>query len=229
MSLAPLLLLFMIHKFAGQNGAPAKQPGRHHPPPKKARKRPNHPTHHTEPAHNDASPDSEHEPEADMKIGPVETIKHGKSDHGKGQATYAAPPVAPKKRRKRGHYGTPPANFDPSKLVDSTEHSETLQDLHEAPHAVVPAKRTVESHQQQAAPTAPDPVAAANWIYKNATSNPRWNWGTKNNINPDLLRAQRDMGLSEADADGVYGPATRIKGRAITGKSFPVRGARVMS
>jgi hypothetical protein len=47
--------------------------------------------------------------------------------------------------------------------------------------------------------------------------------GTKTAPNPAVKAAQIDMGVSPAD--GIYGPATRNKGKSLTGKDFPARDA----
>lgn len=47
--------------------------------------------------------------------------------------------------------------------------------------------------------------------------------GSKTAPNPAVKAAQLDMGISPAD--GIYGPATRNKGKALTGKDFPARDA----
>ncbi len=44
--------------------------------------------------------------------------------------------------------------------------------------------------------------------------------GSKGKPNPVVQAAQRDMGLP---ADGIYGPATRTKGKQLLGKDFPPR------
>lgn len=44
--------------------------------------------------------------------------------------------------------------------------------------------------------------------------------GSKGAPNQVVQDAQRDMGIT---ADGIYGPATRAKGKQLTGKTFPAR------
>lgn len=45
--------------------------------------------------------------------------------------------------------------------------------------------------------------------------------GTKNAPSEFVRDAQRDM--NGIVADGIYGPGTRARGRALTGKLFPIR------
>jgi hypothetical protein len=45
--------------------------------------------------------------------------------------------------------------------------------------------------------------------------------GSKSAPNQTVALAQADMG--ELTADGIYGPATRARGKALTGKTFPAR------
>lgn len=44
--------------------------------------------------------------------------------------------------------------------------------------------------------------------------------GTKTRPNPFVANAQRDMGVKP---DGIYGPATRARGKALLQKTFPAR------
>jgi hypothetical protein len=66
-----------------------------------------------------------------------------------------------------------------------------------------------------------DPANAAAWVYDQATTNPRWNFGTKARPNAELAKAQADMG--GIAADGIYGPATKARGKQLIGRTFPAR------
>ena len=75
-------------------------------------------------------------------------------------------------------------------------------------------------------PATRDPAQAAqdlyNYVKKAIASKQTALLGTKSRPNPFVRTAQRDMGL--IPADGIYGPATRARGKSILkGVNFPAR------
>jgi len=76
-----------------------------------------------------------------------------------------------------------------------------------------------------AAPTQRTPVQAAEQLYKYVTAmkaaGKSTSLGYKNQPNITVQTAQRDMG--GLVADGIYGPATRSRGRDLIKKQFPAR------
>ncbi len=67
------------------------------------------------------------------------------------------------------------------------------------------------------------PVQAASDLYNYVTkiNTAASTWGTKTRPNDTIKRAQADMG--QLVADGIYGPGTRARGKALLGKAFPER------
>lgn len=49
--------------------------------------------------------------------------------------------------------------------------------------------------------------------------------GSRGRPNATVREAQLDMGIADASADGIYGPGTRRKGKALINKTFPARKA----
>lgn len=83
-------------------------------------------------------------------------------------------------------------------------------------------KRKPTARARPAARVDDSKVAAAE-LYKYVTqtnTRPR-TWGTKNKRNAVIMELQKRMG--RLTADGIYGPKTRYRGRALIGKTFPVR------
>ena len=69
------------------------------------------------------------------------------------------------------------------------------------------------------------PVQAANDLYAYAkavlAAKEGWKLGTRDKPSETVRSAQADMG--ELTADGIYGPKTKARGKALTGKDFPTR------
>jgi hypothetical protein len=127
----------------------------------------------------------------------------------------AAPRPAPRPKRSsaprrpvtehRAEVVDPPF---PASAPDAAEHAPTLDMTHSDASPPDTSATTVVTHD--------DPANAAAWVLDQATTNRSWNFGTKARPNGELAKAQADMG--GLNPDGIYGPKTRARVKALVGR-----------
>jgi hypothetical protein len=118
--------------------------------------------------------------------------------------------------------GAPPATPAPSKTVKRPFGDQPLDVKATASNIgpKVPASKMIA--QPPAAKRSPAQAAAELLAYVTPilAAKRGSELGTKGAPNAVVKAAQLDMGIA---ADGIYGPSTRTRGKALTGKTFPVR------
>lgn len=186
MNLVHMALIYLIGKnVRGKNGQPL-WPDRNHPPPKRAHKRVH--THH------DKAPDKPAAgPQADMKVGPVTTIKHGRPVKRR-RVNYGAPPSlahtekaqhSPANSDHAAHYGAPPA-WD---VHTGDAQIQKPEELHADAPAPEPAASHVEDHQDEGVYT----VARIQALLRGL------GWTGRNSMQGPVQAPLKD---------GLYGPVT---------------------
>lgn len=96
----------------------------------------------------------------------------------------------------------------PASVPDAAEHAPTLDTTHSDASPPDTSTSTVVTHD--------DPANAAAWVLDQASTNRSWNFGTKARPNGELAKAQADMG--GLNPDGIYGPKTRARVKALVGR-----------
>lgn len=128
--------------------------------------------------------------------------------------------AAASKKRKAASKGAPKRRKSKRKAKRKPASLSTIPDLRGGLR--LKKKRRPTARARPAARVDDRKVAAAE-LYKYVTqtnTKPR-TWGDKRNRNAVILELQKRMG--RLTADGIYGPNTRARGKALIGKTFPAR------
>lgn len=126
----------------------------------------------------------------------------------------SAPAAAKRKRPPQGPHAKPTAaphvEIGPAEIL----HHDAAPPM---PSAAVPTPIPDQEGTREPKQAARD---LYNYVQKTIANKQSGLLGSKGRPNPFVRDAQRDMGLKP---DGIYGPATRTRGKQLLQKSFPPR------